>query len=150
MDVATFFSGAGGEVDECSLLLRFFGDELEPEAITALLGAPPTLACRKGDAVPRPPLPAPSGRWLLECEQTTDTLDHQIMLLFGDLTDDLSVWESLAQNHKAELKCHLFMRRWNRGTVLLAETVEAIGARHLQLVFDIYTPHELWQSWPKS
>jgi Domain of unknown function (DUF4279) len=40
---------AGGEVDECSVSLGFFGDDLDPDAITTILGICPTKSYRKGD-----------------------------------------------------------------------------------------------------
>ena len=147
MDPTTFFSGAGGEVDECSLLLRFFGDNLDPDAVSAMLGVDSTESFRKGDLVKEgESARRATGAWLLDCEKTTDTVDGQVMLLFGDLTDDLGIWESLAESYVAEIKCHLFLRRWNRATILSQSTIEAVGARHLRLHFDIYTPHQLWRS----
>ena len=131
---------AGGEVEECSLLLRFFGDDLEPDKITALLGVAPTTAARKSEEVTlwSKPKPAHTGMWLLDCERTDDTPDNQVQLLFGDLADELSIWTDLAASYTAELKCHLFLKRWNRGTIFLPETMSAIAARHLSLNLDIY------------
>jgi len=34
---------------ESHATLRFFGDDLDPDEVTALLGGPPTHATRKGD-----------------------------------------------------------------------------------------------------
>src|SRR5690606_24011946 len=115
MSTANWKWFAGGEVDECSLLLRFFGDDLDPDAITALLGVPPTIAARKGEPLSNSTVtrPARTGMWLLDCERTDDTPDSQVELLFGDLADDLVVWNKLAEAYLAELKCHLFLRRWN-------------------------------------
>ena len=87
-----FWSGGGGEVDECSLLLRFFGDDLNPDLISSLLGVPATEAYRKGDQVSKPSgaYTVPTGQWLLQCEETTDSADHQVSLLLADLTNDLN------------------------------------------------------------
>jgi hypothetical protein len=131
-----FYSGAGGEVDECSLLLRFFGDDLDPETITALLGVDPTDACRKGDPVRA----SHTGRWLLDCERTSDTPDSQIKLLMSDLTDELDVWQRLAASFSAEIKCHLFLKRWTRGTIFSTESLTLLTERGLRLHVEVYTP----------
>jgi hypothetical protein len=136
-----FWSGTGGEVDKCSVLLRFFGDDLEPNKISALLGVQATSANRKGDQIVRASgliYTVPTGRWLLDSGTTRDTIDHQIALLFANLTDDLPAWDKLATSFSAELKCHLILRRWTRYTMLAAETVQAIAARRLRLHLEIY------------
>ncbi|ALF52984.1 hypothetical protein ACX27_09175 [Nostoc piscinale CENA21] len=40
---------AGGEVDECSVSLRFWSDDLVPDEVTDLLGINPTQSYKKGD-----------------------------------------------------------------------------------------------------
>lgn len=40
---------AGGEVDECSVSLRFWSDDLIPDDVTQLLGVNPTQSSKKGD-----------------------------------------------------------------------------------------------------
>jgi hypothetical protein len=137
---ADFYSGAGGEVDECSIMLRFFGDTLEPESISALLGIQPTEWCRK-DKLRSSGQPGAwqTGYWLLDCERTTDTADNQIKLLLEkDLPNDLAIWQSLSVNFSAEIKVHLSLARWARGTILSAATLQLLSDRGLRLQLDIY------------
>ena len=137
-----FYSGAGGEVDECSIMLRFLGDDLEPGTITALLGVPATHSYRKGDACcsDGKQLNRPMGFWLLDCERTTDTADNQIQLLLRhDLPVDPAIWRSLTENFIAEMRVQLFLARWSRGTILAANTIQLLAERGLRLQFDIYT-----------
>lgn len=147
IDPNEYFSGAGGEVDEAAVLLRFFGDELDPDFITHRLGAAPTNSVRKGGIDPNRPWarPAAKGRWLLKRVRSRETLDQQINSLLDQLTPDISVWSDLADRYIAEIKCDLFMQRWCRATIVSRETMAAISARRLQLQLDIYTPHELWR-----
>lgn len=140
--LSDFYSGAGGEVDECSIMLRFFGEDLEPATITALLGVPATSSYRKGDACCSngKRLNWPTGFWVLDCERTTDTADNQIQkLLQHDLPVDLTIWRSLTQSFIAEMKVHLFLARWARGTILAANTIQLLAERGLRLHFDIYS-----------
>lgn len=131
-------SGAGGLVDRCSLTLRFFGDQLDPDCVTALLGVEPTNSQRKGDGKRRM---LDTGRWILACEETADTVDNQIRLLLGDLTDDLRIWQQLCSDFNASLMVDLILRRWARGTMLSAETIQSLADRTLKLQIEIYAPH---------
>lgn len=145
IDPELYFSGAGGEVDESSVLLRFFGAELEPNAITDLLGISPTLAVRRGEIRPDRPwsYPVQKGCWLLECQRSPQTIDDHIKKLFADLPNDLTIWTKLSADYSAEIKCNLFLKRWCRATIIAADTIEAIAARRLGLHMDVYTPHDL-------
>lgn len=42
---------AGGEVDEYRICLGYYGDELNPDELSALLGRKPTSSSLKGDIV---------------------------------------------------------------------------------------------------
>ncbi|MGH8138704.1 MAG: hypothetical protein ACREVV_10990 [Steroidobacteraceae bacterium] len=42
---------AGGEVDEYHICLRYYGDELNPDELSAVLGRKPTSSSLKGDIV---------------------------------------------------------------------------------------------------
>jgi hypothetical protein len=135
-----FYSGAGGEVDECWIMLRFLGDNLEPDSITAMLGVDPTSSCRKGE----PPSngrtgPVPTGYWVLDCERTTNSADHQIQrLLREDLPHDMGIWGSLTKHFVAELKINLLPAKWARGATLSADTIQLLAERGLRLGLDVY------------
>jgi hypothetical protein len=119
----------------------FFGDDLEPETVTGLMGVPPTDCGRQGAArsggrsgVNR------RGYWLLNCERTTDTADHQIKLLLNiDLPQELSIWRSLAASFKAELLVNLFPIQWQRDTTFSVEVLQLLAERELRLQVDIYS-----------
>lgn len=124
--------------------LRIFGDDLDPDAISKLLGASPTLSSRKGgvridsrgiEHTER------TGRWLLQADcRRPGGLDCQIVELFSQLTSDIAVWRSLAARFKADIFCGLFMEESNEGFELRAETLVMIGSRGLSVDFDIYGP----------
>ena len=135
--IEDYDSGAGGPVDRCSLTLRFFGDDLDPDCVTALLDVEPTQSRRKDDGTRRM---INTGCWILSCEETTDSPDHQIQRLLNDLTQDLSIWQQLANNFSASLMVDLIPRRWARGTTFTAETIQALSDRNLKLQLEIYAP----------
>jgi hypothetical protein len=128
-------------MDTTSVSLRFFGDDLDPETITAKLGASPTSARRKGEVkrVEEVEHVAETGSWLLSSERTPNgSLETQILSLFDKLTDDLEVWRELTSTYRSDLFCGLWSEAWNRSFQLSAEVVEAMSKRGLALGFDLY------------
>jgi hypothetical protein len=129
---------AGGTVDESRLMLRFFGDDLDPDFVSQRLGSPPTDSCRKGDLHRKGRILEKTGRWLLEKERTAEPLEDCLMQLFGSLTKDLAVWKELTQRFHGDLRCHLIARRWNREQTLRSQVLAAIADRGLELIIDMY------------
>jgi hypothetical protein len=131
----------GGEVDSCSVCLRVFGDDLDPEAVSAALKAAPTLSCRKGDlrGGRRGNQVEKQGKWLLDLDHDSGlTLDDLINQLLDRLTCDLAVWRELIGRYRVDLFCGLQMKCWNRGLSLSPRTLQRLGERGLELGLDIY------------
>ena len=125
--------------------LRVFGDSLIPNEVTRLLGGEATEATKKGELIRRPSgdFIAKHGSWRLkapECEP--ENLDHQVSWLLGQLTDNLEVWQVLGKEFKIDLFCGLFMGSSNEGFSLAAATMVALGARGIEIGFDLYDPSE--------
>lgn len=131
-----------GELHKTAASLRFFGDDLDPDEITARLGVAPTVGVRKGgtwrtaNGVSKP---ARTGSWRLHgTSRQPGDLDGQIVELLGTLTDDLSVWQDLTTRFRSDLFCGLFLQSGNDGLSLSAGTLLDIGARGLVVAMDIY------------
>ncbi len=132
------------ELHETAVSLRFFGDDLDPDEVTPLLGAPPTVGVRKRgvwltelgwEKVAR------TGSWRLEvARRSPGDLDGQIAELLAPLTSDMSVWKELVARFKADIFCALFLQEENEGVTLTPTTLVAVGSRGLLLDFDIYSP----------
>ncbi len=122
--------------------LRFFGDDLDPDEVTTLLGCEPTSAERKGGkwiTARGIEKVSPRGSWRLVADECKPgDLDHQIAQLLGKLTEDLGVWRDLTARFKADVFCGLFMEESNEGLPVSPNTLEALGVRNLVLDFDIY------------
>lgn len=131
-------------IDQSTMSLRFFGDDLNPDEITARLGCSPSSARQKGEtwitkrgakSVAR------TGSWILKvADSQPGDLDSQIATLLGLLTDDLSVWADLNSRFNGNIFCGLFMRESNEGISLSAIATKELGARGLEIDFDIYDP----------
>lgn len=131
-------------IHETTIILRFFGDELDPDEISACLGHPPSVGMRKGEswitkrgteAVAR------TGTWRLKVDDRKPSdLDAQIAELLGPLSDDLSVWQDLTSRFHGNIFCGFFMQESNEGISLSAKSMKDLDSRGLEIGFDIYDP----------
>ena len=122
--------------------LGFYGDDLDPAKITALLGGEPSAGVRKGgiwltslgaEKV------AHTGSWRLiadRCEPAN--LDLQISWLLNGLTNELGAWRSLSERYRGRIFCGLFLASGNEGLTLQPETLVRVGERGLLIDLDIY------------
>lgn len=123
--------------------LRLFGDDLDPEEVTRLLGCPPTSSQKEGDIIRHKTdggeHVAPYGKWLLqEDECCPGDLDGQIQRLLGRVSAESSVWHDLVSRFRTDLFCGIFVQQWNEGFSLSPAVLAALGNRGIELDFDIY------------
>jgi len=125
--------------------LRIFGDALDPDEISNLVGSLPNLSYRKGqllnsknhDIVRR------TGGWHLNattCEP--GNLDAQVEEILVKTTRDLTVWARLNRDYKIDLFCGLFMEETDEGVELSAKTLLALGERGIKIGLCLYAPTE--------
>ena len=130
-------------IDSSKSTLRLFGDNLDPDEITRLLGKRPTKSERKGDKrigrVTGNESTVRTGSWRLEATiQSPGNFDEQIREILADLTDDFAVWLDLTSNYHADIFCGVFMSSSNDGISLGSKTMLLLGERGLTIGFDIY------------
>jgi hypothetical protein len=131
-------------LDHSVATLSFFGDDLIPHDISALLGASPTAACSKDQEIFAMKTGnvriAKTGSWRLSAEnREPEDLESQIFEILDQLTQDLNVWASLS-HYEPDLFCGIFMKSSNDGLSLSAKALLALGQRGIALWFDIYDP----------
>lgn len=126
--------------------VRFFGDELEPEEVSAMLGAEPTTQYRKGEERKSTGGKTDTrrfGAWILASgERSPEAIDDQLAELFKTMSQDMSVWSALVSRFDADVFCGLFMAESNEGFSLKPHTLRALADRRLEIGFDIYDPDE--------
>ena len=139
-DESRVIAHVGGPVDETSITLRVFGDNLDPDEVTAQLGVQPTSHCRKGDVFRGKQYDRieKTGRWLLARPHVTDNVDAIIQRLLKDLPDSLEIWQTLHSKFKIDLFLGIWLRDWNRGFSLIPKTLRMLADRELEIGFDIY------------
>lgn len=132
--------------DHSLVTLRFFGDDLLPDEISALLGAIPTASHHKGQELKGGQSGvvriARTGSWRLSVpRREPENLEAQIFEVLDQLTGDLAIWESLAR-FRPDLFCGLFMGSGNDGVSLSPRALLALGQRGIELGLDIYDAEE--------
>jgi len=125
--------------------LRIYGETLQPDEITRVLGAPPTLSRLKGDVQYRSKAGretiAKVGMWLLNAtDREPEDVNDQVTEILGKLTDDLDVWNSLSQTFDIDLYCGWFMQESNEGLEITRATLAALSARGIMLRIETYAP----------
>lgn len=131
------------ELRETYVSLRFFGDTLEPQEITAILGIEPSRAYRKGD-----PWSADenrryrrTGAWLYRVPRAEPgDLVRQLHDLLNASTANTDQWVRLTNRYHGDIFCGLFMAETNEGVEISPLLLEAIASRGLRLSLDVYAP----------
>lgn len=144
-DEPSRFITVGGLVDEASVSLCIYGDDLDPEEVSRILGVTPTRAHRKGEPMRSRSSHAPqgathrTGAWILGVRgQAPREPEELTTALLDQLPEDETVWAGLATHYRISLRYGLFMEAWNRGFALSPGLVARIARMHAQLDFDIY------------
>jgi Domain of unknown function (DUF4279) len=133
---------AGGEVDETSVSLSFFGDDLDPNVITKMLGICPTKSYRKGDIFRGKTFDRIQtiGSWRYHHTRrcANVNLEDQLNSLFDLLPADLEMWRELTTKFQSDLFCGLWLKRYNRELNLSPKILMRIAERGLRIGLDIY------------
>jgi hypothetical protein len=121
--------------------LRIYGDGLVPQDITKMLGAPSTRVKIKDASVGsktgkiKPPM------WrFIASDREPEDIDGQIQEIFGQLSTDVSVWQSITKKYHVNLSCGLFMSKTNDGLSISPQSLVTLTERGIELWFDIYAP----------
>lgn len=122
--------------------LRVFGDTLEPDEVSALLGRPPSRCHRKGDEARGGNGGAvePTGAWILDSalSERAEIEDH-IEGLLSPLSNDMDEWASLVEQYSASILCSAFLDQYNEGFELSPRIAQSLADRGLVIAFDIYS-----------
>ncbi len=141
------------EQDEFCVRLGIWGDDLDPEEITRLLGGSPTEAHRKGDARPwvKQEPNYRCGFWSIQTERSTRDIEQQLTELFAGLSSDPAVWKALTSRYRADLLCGVFLSWFGHGFSMTPNLHRLLADRNLVITFDIYDeydhdPEPKWES----
>ena len=133
----------GGLVDEFHATIGVYGEELEPDEITRVLGCAPTSSHRRGDSR-RPGGPgAKRGAWLLTVTAMAPTEPEEVLQqLLGRVPGDPEVWARLASMYSVQVRIGIFIGAWTRGFELSPAVVRQLAALGVPVGFSIYADGE--------
>jgi hypothetical protein len=122
--------------------LRVFGDSLEPEEVSALLGRDPSRCHRKGDPLGGANGAAvePTGAWILDSDLSEKTeIEEHIETLLSRVSNDTDEWDQLTSMYSAWILCSAFLDQYNEGFELSPRVARSLAERGLVVAFDIYS-----------
>jgi len=129
-----------GRVDKTKASLLIFGENLIPEHISELVKCEPTISRRKGESIKSGQYETvfQEGCWIIEGGPENVDLEDQIICLLNRVTDDLEVWNTMANQYRINISCGLFLYDLNRGFRLSHNLQKMLSDRKLEIQFDIY------------
>ncbi len=138
---------AMAQINRSTASLRIIGDDLVPDEITRMLGCQPTHAQTKGEKLVGKDTwqirTAKFGMWRLAlADRQPEDIDGMVKELFNRVPAAIEVWRDFANRFKVDLYCGLFMQDSNEGFSISPQTLTALGARGIELMFDVYSPSE--------
>jgi hypothetical protein len=133
-------------INESAAALRIYGDTLNPEEVSQLLGCRPSDAYVKGQIEPSKfhVITRKTGAWILDAKRRVPgDVDAQVAEIFSQLTPDLAVWSALSKNYVMDLFCGLFMTEAGEGFELSLETMKTLADRGIKIGICLYAPTEV-------
>jgi len=127
-------------LNRSSATIRIFGDSLDPDEISRILGCKPTEAHVKGQIRYKSTV-YKTGGWLLEATaQEPCDLDRQVAELFSRVKKDVAAWAGLSQEYEIDLCCGIFMEETSEDIAISADTMKLLSERGIKLEICIYAP----------
>lgn len=134
------FARMGGSFNRAFFLLEMFGDDLDPQAVTEILGIVPTKSYRKGDERPRGAQHYRTGGWILdsgELQLADGEGDKRLHDLLVSLPSEATVWKSL-QSYEPRVRLVLYTDQMNAEFKLGPLAANELSRRGLALLIDPY------------
>jgi uncharacterized protein DUF4279 len=129
----------GGPIDDAAVSLKAYGDDLDPDEITGLLGVAPTYSHRLGDSMRPGSPPFQTGCWTHKVESAGpgDAADQALGCLLDRLPSDPSLWARLVQSYQIRIFFRIGFTGCNKGFGLSAVNLRRIAALGVRVEFDL-------------
>ena len=133
---------------ETHATFRVTGDQLDPAAVTRMLGIEPSFGRRKGDVYggPTRPIKSPTGVWALESAAAVSSriLDDHLRYLLGRVGEPTPTFGRYIGEHglKMDLFCFWMSATGQGGPAVSSEILKQIVKLGAALDFDIYFADE--------
>ena len=127
-------------ISQIRVSLRVFGEGLEPEEVSALLGCEPTRFHRKGDKVSSANISSiePTGAWILDSPLSGKSeIEDQVEALLASVSNDGDEWASLTSRFSASILCCVSFESENGSFELSPRLAQSLSERGLVIAFDV-------------
>jgi len=137
------------ETSNVRVSLSVVGEDVDPEAVSDLLGSPPDRSHRLGDFGSSDPDGSPvppRGHWGISTEgriPEDEPLSRHVQSLLDRVTANVPTWRELADKYSCRIFVGWFMAQRNEMVSLDPELLGALAERQLRLEVDLYCPDEL-------
>jgi hypothetical protein len=129
----------GGMVDETRASLSIYGDDLDPDAVSAVLGCVPSHCHRKGDYHRQSQHPFSTGAWIFTVEGKAPRGPSELIeMLLGRFPSDATFWRSLMERYQVSVRVGIHTGGWNRGFGLTVGTISVLARTGIAVEFDLY------------
>lgn len=129
----------GGPVDESRATLAIYGDDLDPDTVSDLLGCSPSRAHRKGDRKTVTSVPFRSGAWLLTVEaRSPEGPAEAIVNLLARFPAESGFWQRIIAVYDVSICVAIHTSGWNRGFCLPAGLLSRVGQIGVPIDVDLY------------
>ena len=132
----------GGPFNRMFFVLEIFGDEVEPENITEILGVSPDQSYKKGDERPRGSQYYKTGAWILKSGEVQIAEDRSGEERFEDWTAKLpgnaEIWKELKEKYFVTVRLVGYTDQWNADFTISPTSLYHLSALGLPLTIDPY------------
>ena len=128
----------GGGIDEVGVCFAMYGEDLDPTAISPIVGCEATSSHRRGDR--RGPHTPPSKHvaWFLQLRgRAPRTVDDLLTELLGSIP--LDAVPRLRERYEVQIRIALHMDGWNKGFQLSPDVLERLASLNVPVLFDVYS-----------
>ncbi len=129
----------GGLVDQSSVSLCLYGEDLDPNEITSVLGLAGDRMHRRGDTRREGTSPFQRGSWAILEEGSAPLGPEELLARIAErVPSDPVIWADLGKRFDLQVRFGIHQSDWNRGFDLSQRSVRFLERIGASLVFDIY------------
>ena len=130
----------GADLGDSEVTLAVYGNDLDPDSVTEIVGCPPTHALRKGERHKSYPkrCPVPIGQWFLEAPASL-AFEDKIAFVLEKTTSDRKAWSVLGEIHDLQLRCVVYLHSWAEGFSLAPSILQRIAERGWSFGLSMYS-----------
>lgn len=138
----SLFARMGGPFDRLYFELFISGEDLEPQAVSKVLGVEPSKSYEKGDERPRGSQFYKTGAWILKSPKIilSDTQDgsQEFEQWVNSLPSESKDWSGIQRDYSVKVRLIGYTDQWNAEFIVSPTTLMGLAKRGLPLLIDPY------------